>query len=613
MVTKTAATSRTLADVVRAPTLDRLYVVPHGHVDARAVVEAVRQALPTCQARRGAQGIPLAFDDALTLRARSLDLPLRWTPESLRYLDNRVQARDAFDRVLGDVKRLRDGGVAVAAELLGSVEEGSPLDAHQVVNVAAMTLPGSPGLCLFDEQGAGKTVSMIYAFDELVRKDQVDFMLIAAPKSMVGEWPKDFSRFTRDLYRVEIVAGTLVEKRRAMTTRADVLVTNFETAVSLEAQLDALLRSYGGRSVIAVDESFFIKSPDARRTMALRRLREWSARGFVLCGTPAPNSPADLIQQFNFADFGLAFDGVEVPEDRALALPVVQEVISDRGLYIRNLKSEVLPDLPTKAFERLAVDMQPRQRELYVAALRALVDDLSRVSDAQFRRNITTFLSQRAMLLQLCSNPAAAADGYEETPAKMLALDKVVQKYVVEQNEKLVIWSFYTATIDAVVARYAHHGVVRYDGTVPSVEERRDAVTRFQTDDETRIFVANPAAAGAGLTLHRARAAVYESMSNQAAHYLQSLDRIHRRGQERPVEYLIVLCRDTIEENEYQRLLDKEAAAQELLGDEVQPPLVRAILLQEAASLLDRITDSSAADRSPPISVRSEAGHGTER
>lgn len=613
MVTKTAVPSRTLADVVRAPTLDRLYVVPYSHVDAREVVEAVRQALPTCQARRGAQGVPLALDDALALRVRGHDLPLRWTPESLRYLDNRVRTRQTFDRVLGDVKRLRDAGIAVAAEFLGGTEESSPLDGHQVVNVAAMTLPGGPGLCLFDEQGAGKTVSMIYAFDELVRRDEVDFMLIAAPKSMVGEWPKDFGRFTHDLYRVEIVAGTLAAKRRALSSRADVLVTNFETVVSLEAQLDALLRSYGGRSVIAVDESFFIKSPDARRTMALRRLREWSTRGFVLCGTPAPNSPADLVQQFNFADFGLAFEGVAVPEDRSLALPVVQQVISDRGLYIRNLKSDVLPDLPAKAFERLTVDMQPRQQELYVAALEALVEDLSRTGDAQFRRSITNFLSQRAMLLQLCSNPAAASDGYDETPAKMLALDKVVQKYVVEQSEKLVIWSFYTATIDAIVARYVHHGAVRYDGTVSSVEERRDAVTRFQTDDKTRIFVANPAAAGAGLTLHRARAAVYESMSNQAAHYLQSLDRIHRRGQERPVEYVILLCKDTIEEIEYQRLLDKEAAAQELLGDDVQPPLIRTSMLQEAASLLDRITVSSTAWQRPPNSPHSEIGHETKR
>ena len=68
------------------------------------------------------------------------------------------------------------------------------------------------------------------------------------------------------------------------------------------------------------------------------------------------------------------------------------------------------------------------------------------------------------------------------------------------------------------------------------------------------LFVGDPGAAGAGLTLHRARYAVYESMSNQAAHYLQSLDRIHRRGQDRPVEYLVLLCDETIESPEYERI-----------------------------------------------------------
>ena len=37
----------------------------------------------------------------------------------------------------------------------------------------------------------------------------------------------------------------------------------------------------------------------------------------------------------------------------------------------------------------------------------------------------------------------------------------------------------------------------------------------------TMIFLGNPAAAGAGLTLHRARIAIYESFSNQAAHFIR--------------------------------------------------------------------------------------------
>jgi SNF2 family DNA or RNA helicase len=74
---------------------------------------------------------------------------------------------------------------------------------------------------------------------------------------------------------------------------------------------------------------------------------------------------------------------------------------------------------------------------------------------------------------------------------------------------------------------------------------------------------------------------VYESLSNQAAHFLQSLDRIHRRGQSREVRYITLLAEGTIEEGEYQRLLDKADRQAELLGDGPSPRLTRSLLLEE--------------------------------
>ena len=153
----------------------------------------------------------------------------------------------------------------------------------------------------------------------------------------------------------------------------------------------------------------------------------------------------------------------------------------------------------------------------------------------------------------------------------------------------MVLWSFYTASIDAIMTRYAKFGAVRYDGTVSNVADRRDAVRRFQEDEETMLLVANPAAAGAGLTLHRARLAVYESMSNQAAHYLQSVDRIHRRGQKRETEFVVLLCHATIEEDEFRRLTEKERASQKLLGDPTDRAVTRDTMLAELTQLDDRL------------------------
>ena len=121
-----------------------------------------------------------------------------------------------------------------------------------------------------------------------------------------------------------------------------------------------------------------------------------------------------------------------------------------------------------------------------------------------------------------------------------------------------------------------------------SIEERRETVKRFQNDPGTRIFVANPAAAGAGLTLHAARYAVYESFTNQAAHYLQSLDRIHRRGQTREVEYFVLLGENSIEPHEFDRLVLKEARARDLLGDVTEEPLTREQFLAELSGAVDQ-------------------------
>ena len=514
---------------------------------------------------------------------------MTWTPEARRYVENRQHVASVHPKVFATLRRIRREGVTLAAEMIADSDGLGVLDHHQVVNVAAMTIPDSPGLCVFDEQGAGKTVTFIFAFDLLIERDEADRAVIVAPKSMIGEWPKDLGRFRGDIYRTALLTGNQRDKRRILAEGADIIVTNFETAVAMEIELRAVMRARPGRTVLAVDESFFIKSLDAKRTRVLRRLREWAGRAYVLCGTPAPNSPSDLVQQFSLVDFGYCFASMELPTERDLATSVVQSAIGERGLFLRHLKAEVLPDLPMKRFQRLIVPMAEEQARLYRATLDDLLAEIEAVDETEFIRQRTNFLARRAALLQICSNPSVVSESYNEIPAKLATLDSLVKQLVEREHEKVVIWSFYTASVAAITQRYTRYGVVRYDGSVSDVEVRRDAVRRFQEDDETMVFVANPAAAGAGLTLHRARVAIYESLSNQAAHYLQSLDRIHRRGQERDVEYVVMLCDGTIEVSEYERLVQKEQVAQDLLGDHVGVQITRETFLtdlRDAAALL---------------------------
>ena len=553
---------------------------PGRSADLGRLHRELRQRLGYRAVRRDGSGLAVEARDVTWLLDDGVSehLGVALDASARRALEIRRRASNFHPQYLARVRLLREAGVEAALACLAaqpSRQELSVLDDHQVVNVVAMTDPDGYGMSLFDEQGAGKTVSVIYAFDRLVDLNVHDWMVVVAPKSMVGEWASAFHDFMGDRYRVEIITGPVSERRTAVESGADVFVMNYEAVATVADALVRRLRRHPDRAVLVIDESYNIKNPQARRTRDLEAVRDWFGRAWLLCGTPAPNTAHDIVAQVDIVDFGQTFAGVQIPKDRAAAVPVVKQALDESAIYLRNLKADVLPGLPTKTLTRMLVPFSPAQRDLYDSALGDLVADVAAIDDEQFLRNLTNFLSRRMALLRIASNPAGIFRGYTELPGKLIALDDLVERLVGRSGEKLVVWSCFTASLDAIVQRYDRYGAVRYDGTVTSIDERRKAVRRFQADPDIRIFVGNPAAAGAGLTLHAARYAVYESLTNQAAHYLQSLDRIHRRGQDRDVEYFVLLGENSIEPQEFDRLVLKEARARDLLGDAVDEAVTR--------------------------------------
>lgn len=509
---------------------------------------------------------------------------------ALRHQVSRIDTRVAeLQAALAAIKQITGTPVA---KLLPDLAERERLDPHQIQAVAMATDPRISSLCLFDEQGLGKTVTTLFSFHRLRQREEVDQMLVVAPKNVVFEWLRDTSRFFGDTYVARAVLGSEREKRKLLNMPSDIYVTNFETVVRLQTRLKELLARRGGRSLLVIDESFYVKNATAQRTRAIRAVRDTARRCLVLCGTPAPNSAQDIVEQFNIADQNRAFHGIHVPKDRDAARALVQDIVARRGVYLRRLKQQVLPDLPGRTFNRILVRMQPEQEAAYAAALDNLIHELEAIEDVVFLKRIADFMSRRVALLQICSNPYTVVHGYNEVPTKLLALDDILGELISRRGEKVVVWSFFRASLDAIFKRYARFNPVRLDGSITDIPTRRDAVGRFQEDTTTMLFVGNPAAAGAGITLHRARYAIYESMSNQAAHYFQSLDRIHRRGQTREVEYLILLCDGTIEESQYEALCRKEDGARRLLRDDTEPLRTRTAMLSEALTLRRTLTGS---------------------
>ena len=450
-----------------------------------------------------------------------------------------------------------------------SIKWTEALDPAQATAVAAMTLPGILGLCLFDEQGSGKTVMSIAAFDVLKDNGMVDAMIVVCPKSMVSEWPKDIERFTKEKYKTVTAEGDKKQKYEAAFKDFDILVTNYEGVNVMLTSLVATAATK--RYLLVVDESFYLKNSVSVRSENVGRLRSHCERCFVLCGTPAPNSAHDLVNQFDLADLGYTFGGFTKSKDPVEDWNEIAGLVDARGLFIRRLKPEILQHVPEKNFHVIRVDLNGKQALMYDKARSDLELELKTLSNETFKKRVATYFQRRAALLQICACPGALDPTLSETPVKYKALDELLEKLVSEKR-KVIVWSFFKQSLDEMMGRYHRFNPVRVDGSVASLD-RKAAVKSFQEDPNTMIFFGNPAAAGAGITLHSSYDAVYISYSNQAAHYLQSLDRIHRRGQiSDHVNYYLLVCKDTIEETEIIRLRGKEVRQHDLLGDHIPWP-----------------------------------------
>ena len=373
---------------------------------------------PWVKPKRRDGHVTLSTEEVLRLQRSNVDIDV--DEDTGRWLRNRDHVQSSAATVVNESRKIQTAGVAVVRDLIGECSILDKLDDHQAVNVATMVIPGGWGTCVFDEQGTGKTISVVAAFDTLVERNEAETLLVVAPKSMIGEWSVEFRNFAGGLYEVAVADGTRAERARAINSGADVVVVNYETVDSLADVLRLLAKR--SQMIMVIDESFFVKNPNARRTQAVRDLREWCTRCFVLCGTPAPNAAHDLVAQVDLVDFGYTFGGLRIDKDRSTAKGQVRAVLDAKGFYLRNLKADVLPDLPTRRFIEVPVAMSAAQRGVYDRLRDDLVLELERTSEEVFSRQVNHFLERRSLLLRICSDPSPVLDGYSETPAKITAL-----------------------------------------------------------------------------------------------------------------------------------------------------------------------------------------------
>ncbi len=451
---------------------------------------------------------------------------------------------------------------------------------HQVEGVDFLTGRGA-GLLAF-EQGLGKTFVAIEAFSRLFEHGRADRLLVICPNSLKRNWVSEFAKFAPSV-SVDVAEGPPRKRRETFReSRAKVVVTSYETARSETTALIALAQRQ--RTALVLDESHAAKNWQSLTSTAARTIAPHCAFRWLLSGTPVTNTATDLFTQVEIIEPGQGSLGslesftaqLEADPEASFAKDVLDRVV------LRRTKDQCL-DLPEKLFTDVRIELQPWQRRLYEEMRDQMVCEIQAMTGEQYRAFAPTALAKLTRLIQIACNPSLIFPEVDRSPAKFDALDGIIGDILSVPRRKVIIWSNYIRSIETLLERL-DGSVAIYGGTPTS--ERQEIAARFQCDPETRVMIANPAAAGTGFTLTAASFTIYESLSWRYDHYAQSQDRNHRIGQTEPVTYMRLLAAGTIEEAIVAALERKSALARSLLGDEGAGDRVSQLTQNEMCELL---------------------------
>jgi len=448
----------------------------------------------------------------------------------------------------------------------------------------------------FSVPGAGKTSTLLALYEALNARGSVDRLLVVAPKNAFVAWEDELALCFCDeqcpvLRRLQ---GGSTGVATALTGNPEIALITYQLLPNVEEIVKAW--AVGHRTHVALDESHRVKSGHVAVTAAAALdLAGVAVRRDIMSGTPLPHSPEDLRPQLDFL-----WPGQRVLPDVRVTAEAEPEVIAEveravRPLYVRTTKEEL--ELPRLDVQPVQVDLGPLQRELY----ELLRSEAARAASGMQGRDQRFFrmLGRHVVrLLQAAINPMLLTQGplidnhdpapvpegkraWEllrefaryERPAK---IEEVVHRteVLVGEGKKVLIWTQFVMNVLSLERLLAEHGAVVLYGQVPTgddddISTREGRIRAFHDDPETKVMIANPAAAGEGISLHRAcHHALYLDRNFNAAHYLQSLDRIHRlglRGVEPEVR--IVVARETIDARVEDRLHKKIIAMSRVLND----------------------------------------------
>jgi SNF2 family DNA or RNA helicase len=401
--------------------------------------------------------------------------------------------------------------------------------AHQKTTASFLTLHDR-AFC-FNEQGTGKTASVIWAADYLIKRGEIKRVLVLCPLSiMKSAWQQDL--FTFAMHRSCGVAhGDAKTRKKVVAAGAEFVIVNFDGLAIIK---DDIINS--GFDLIVVDEANAYKNAQTNRWKVLNDIiKQTSPMLWLLTGTPAAHSPLDayglarLVSPEKapkyFSHFRAEtmyqvtkFKWAPKPGSEAYVHSVLQPAI-------RFEKKDCL-DLPDVTYLDRDAPMTPQQQKYYKQLksemlLEAAGEEVSAVN-AAVKIN---------KLLQI-SGGAVYSDSGEVLEFDVSNRMNAVLEVIEEASNKVLVFVPFTHTIELLRRKLEKEGISCdvINGKVP-VNKRTDIVTRFQTEKTPHVLLIQPQAASHGLTLTAADTIIWYAPVTSVETYLQANARINRPGQ----------------------------------------------------------------------------------
>lgn len=427
-----------------------------------------------------------------------------------------------------------------------------------------------PGAATFSVPGAGKTTEALAYF--FVNCTEQDRLLVVAPKNAFVAWDEQLDSCLKDNKEsFARLRGGETPIHDILQTKPRFMLITYDQLPRVRNLICSLLAE--GNVYMFLDESHRIKGgKQAKRADVILDMAHLPKKKLVMSGTPMPQSPKDLVSQFTFL-----YPTKDV--DASNVIDLIQPI------YVRTTKGQL--NIPEVTHVVKTVKMDVLQREIYKTLKSEIRRQMNPVLTDSSRYELRRIGKCVMKVMEFVSNPALLSSdmnyAFDRRVGKLLLnTDGPKIEYVCKrarelarENRKVIIWSCFVQNVELIALRLQDLGAEFIHGGIDAGDEndqdtREGKIKRFHDDPNCMVLIANPAACSEGISLHKiCQYAIYLDRSFNAAHYLQSEDRIHRLGLAADAKPTVefVECENSIDQVVRERLTLKVSTMASALND----------------------------------------------